>query len=116
MTGKQEVTGLGKSSRRFATDQFFACARAFFGRSKTRVADRNNGTAAMAKPAYRFPVFKAIAPIMGGPTNWLRFATELIKAMPAAAENPVRNSQGNAQKGPKKLRAPTARKLKRATE
>ena len=25
---------------------------------------------------------------------------ELIKAMPAAAENPVKNSQGSAQKGP----------------
>jgi hypothetical protein len=28
---------------------------------------------------------------------------ELIKAMPAAAENPVRNSLGNAQKGAKQL-------------
>src|SRR5258708_3392660 len=33
-----------------------------------------------------------MAPIIYGPTSWLRFPAELIRAMPAAAENPVRNS------------------------
>ena len=51
----------------------------------------------MAKPAQRFPVLVAIAPIMYGPANSPRFPKELIKAMPAATEWPVRNSQGNAK-------------------
>jgi hypothetical protein len=40
---------------------------------------------------------------MYAPANWPRFPTELINAIPAAAENPVRDWLGNAQKGPKKL-------------
>ena len=70
----------------------------------------------MAKPLYRFPVLIAIAPIMYGPTSPPRFPTELIKAMPAAAENPVRNSLGNAQKGPRELQTPAASKHKSAVE
>ena len=60
----------------------------------------NNETPTPAKPELIFPVLAAIAPIAYGPANAPRFPTELIKAMPAAAENPVRNSLGIAQKGP----------------
>jgi len=73
---------------------------AFLGNSKTSVADMNNETPTPAKPERIFPVLAAIAPIAYGPANAPRFPTELIKAIPAAAENPVRNSLGIDQKGP----------------
>ena len=38
-----------------------------------------------------------------GPTNPPRPPTELIKAIPEAAENPTRNLLGIEKKGPKKL-------------
>jgi hypothetical protein len=37
---------------------------------------------------------------MYGPTKPPRLPTQFTNAMPAAAENPVKNSLGNAQKGP----------------
>src|SRR5450755_3611713 len=43
-----------------------------------------------------------------GPTKPPRFPTELIKAMPAAAENPERNLPGIEKNGPKKLQIPMA--------
>jgi hypothetical protein len=49
-----------------------------------------------------FPVLEAMAPIAYGPANPPKLPTQLIKAIPAAAENPVRNSFGNAQKGGRK--------------
>jgi len=78
----------------------FVSALAFLGNSKTSVADMNNETPTPAKPERIFPVLAAIAPIAYGPANAPRFPTELIKAIPAAAENPVRNSLGIDQKGP----------------
>ena len=78
----------------------FISARAFLGNSKTSVADMNNEIPTPAKPERIFPVLAAIAPIAYGPANAPRFPTELIKAIPAAAENPVRNSLGIDQKGP----------------
>jgi hypothetical protein len=44
-----------------------------------------------------------MAPMTDGPTKPARFPTELIKAMPAAAENPERNLLGIEKNGPKKL-------------
>jgi len=78
----------------------FVSARAFLGNSKTSVADMNNEAPTPAKAERILPVLEAIAPIAYGPANAPRFPTELIKAIPAAAENPVRNSLGIDQKGP----------------
>jgi len=38
-------------------------------------------------------------PTMDGPKNPPRFPTELMNAIPLAADNPVKNSLGIAQKG-----------------
>jgi len=78
----------------------FVSARAFLGNNKTSVADMNNEAPTPAKAERILPVLEAIAPIAYGPANAPRFPTELIKAIPAAAENPVRNSLGIDQKGP----------------
>jgi len=78
----------------------FLSARAFLGNSKTSVADMNNEAPTPTKAERILPVLEAIAPIAYGPANAPRFPTELIKAIPAAAENPVRNSLGIDQKGP----------------
>jgi hypothetical protein len=40
----------------------------------------------------------------------------LIKAIPAAAENPVKNSLGSDQKGPYRLKLPDTTRHKSATE
>src|ERR1017187_3799900 len=50
------------------------------------------------------------------PTNPPKFPIEAIKAMPEAAENPVRNSLGSDQKGPKKLYVPIATNEKRTMD
>jgi len=50
ITGYSSPIRLWKSSRPPASDQPFARARAFLGRSNTSVADRNNETPARAKP------------------------------------------------------------------
>ena len=44
-----------------------------------------------------------MAPMTDGPTNPPRLATELIKAMPDAAESPVKNRLGIEKNGTKKL-------------
>ena len=84
-----------------AGNQRFASTHACLGTSKTSVADTNKESPATARPPYKLPVLSLIAPIAYGPTNPPRLAMELIKAMPEAAEYPVRNSLGIAQKGPK---------------
>src|ERR1700744_2014161 len=43
-----------------------------------------------------------------GPTNPPKLPTELITAMPVAAENPARNRLGMEKNGPKKLEIPIA--------
>ena len=58
---------------------------------------------ANASPPLRLPVFWPINPTTVDPANPPRFPTELIKAMPLAAENPVKDSLGNAQKGLREL-------------
>jgi len=64
------------------------------------VADANKETPANASPPYKLPVFWLIQPIAYGPANPPRFATELTKAIPEAAANPVRKSAGSEYKGP----------------
>src|ERR1700687_1507781 len=78
-------------------------AGALLGRNKSSIAETSNGIPASARPPYIPPVQPLITPIAYGPTNPPRLATELISPMPAAAENPVRNSPGRAQKGPTTL-------------
>src|SRR5438874_11856047 len=56
-------------------------------------------TPANPSPPYKLPVFWLINPTTDGPKNPPRFPTELMTAIPLAAENPVRNSLGIAQKG-----------------
>src|SRR5580704_3450656 len=53
---------------------------------------------------------------MYGPASPLRFPKQLIKAIPAAAENPVRNSLGSAQKGPHRLKTLDATRHQSVTE
>ena len=73
------------------------------GRSNRSVADTKSETPAKVKPPYKLPVLWLIAPIAYGPAKPARFTTELIKAIPEAAEMPVRNSLGRDQKGAQKL-------------
>jgi len=49
------------------------------------VADISTETPAKARPPYK------LKPTAYGPTNPPRMPTEVINAMPEAAENPVRN-------------------------
>ena len=65
-----------------------------FGKNKASVADTNKETPQRAKPLYRLPILSPINPTAYGPAKPPRFATELIKAMPDAAANPVRNPLG----------------------
>ncbi len=67
------------------------------------MADTSTETPAKARPPYKLPVLWRIKPTAYGPTNPPRMPTEVINAMPEAAENPVRNSLGNDHKGPSKL-------------
>jgi hypothetical protein len=64
---------------------------------------------ANARPPRRLPVFWPINPTTAVPANPPRFPVALINAMPLAAENPVKNSLGNAQKGLRELQNPIAR-------
>jgi hypothetical protein len=74
-------------------------ARALFGRSDASVAHTNKETPVRAKPPYKLPAL-ANHPNRVGPANRPRLATELIKAIPEAAANLVRNSLGSDQNGP----------------
>jgi len=94
----------------------FAKGRSFFGRSNTSIAAMNTGTAARAKPTERVPDRSATKPIVKGPKKPPRFPTELMSAMPTAAEYPVRNSLGSAQKGLRQLKIPAANKHNRLTQ
>ena len=76
---------------------------AVFGRNKTSVAATSMEIPANARPPYSVPLFWVINPTTYGPTNPPRFPKELIKAMPLAADNPVKNSLGIAQKGLREL-------------
>jgi hypothetical protein len=76
----------------------------------------NTGTAARAKPAESVPDRSATKPTVKGPTKPAKFPTELMSAMPPAAEYPVRNSLGSAQKGLEQLKIPTANKHNRLTQ
>ena len=60
-------------------------------------------TPANARPPYSVPVFCVMNPTMDGPKNPPRFPTELMNAIPLAAENPDKNSLGIAQKGLREL-------------
>jgi hypothetical protein len=78
-----------------ATDPgLHAKLRVLVRRSNVRVAETNKEIPAKAKPAYKLPVLCRIKPTMYGPTNPPRLAIDVIKAMPDAAETPVRNSPG----------------------
>src|SRR5207247_8802602 len=76
---------------------------ASFGSSSTSVAATSMEIPANARPPYRVPVFCVMKPTKDGPKNPPRFPAELIKAIPLAAENPVKNSLGIAQKGLREL-------------
>src|SRR6266566_776857 len=69
--------------------------RAPLGSSNISVADANKETPATARPPYKLPVRSFIQPIAYGPANPPRFATELTRAIPEAAANPVRKSPGS---------------------
>jgi hypothetical protein len=72
-----------------------ALPRSLLGSSNMSVADANNETPATARPPYKLPVFWLIHPVAYGPANPPRFASELTKAIPEAAANPVRKSPGS---------------------
>ena len=72
------------------------------------VAETNKDAPANAKPAYKLPVLWPIHPSAYGPTNPPKLPTEVINAIPEAAEIPARNSFGSDQKGPLKLEIPIA--------
>jgi len=69
--------------------------RSLLGSNNMSVADANNETPATASPPYKLPVFWLIQPIAYGPANPPRFASELTRAIPDAAANPVRKSPGS---------------------
>src|SRR5215469_5763528 len=79
------------------------------------IADANSETPANTSPPRKLPVRWLIAPIVYGPTKLPRLPTELIRAIPAAAENPVKNSLGSAQKGAYRQFIPAATKHQSAT-
>lgn len=74
-----------------------------FGSSNTSVAATSMETPAKARPPYNAPVFAVMNPTIDGPKNPPRFPTELMIAIPLAAENPDKNSLGIAQKGLREL-------------
>jgi hypothetical protein len=74
-----------------------------FCNASTSSADMNYEIPAKTSPPRKLPVILLIAPIAYGPTNPPRFPRELINAIPAAAENPAKNSLGSDKKGPNKL-------------
>src|SRR5882672_10806890 len=59
-------------------------------------------------PQYMLPVLFLKKPMANGPTKPETLPMELINAIPDAAAYPVKNSQGSAQKGAKKLYDPPA--------
>src|SRR6516162_9497705 len=80
------------------------------------VADRNSEIPARRNPPRKLRVRLLIAPADKGPTKPPRLPIELIRAIPAAAENPDKNSFGSDQKGPYKLKIPAPAKHSRKTE
>jgi hypothetical protein len=66
-----------------------------FGSNNISVAEANSETPATAKPPYKLPVLWLIQPVAYGPAKPPRFASELTKAIPEAAANPVRKSPGS---------------------
>src|SRR5258708_21530613 len=85
----------GMHHRIMRSPPFPALPRSLFGSSNISVADGNNETPATASPPYKLPVFWLIHPAAYGPANPPRFASELTKAIPEAAANPVRKSPGS---------------------
>src|SRR5215831_807849 len=75
----------------------------------------NQATPAEMSPPRKLPVVLMMAPMAWVPTKPPRFPKQLIKAIPAAAEYPVKNSLGSAQKGPNRLKPPDATKHQSAT-
>src|SRR6266852_9695761 len=67
-----------------------ALPRNLLGSSNMSAADANKEMPATASPPY-----KPIQPVAYGPANPPRFASELTKAIPEAAANPVRKSPGS---------------------
>ena len=65
------------------------------GSSNISVADANSEMPATARPPYKLPVFWLIQPVAYGPANPPRFASELTRAIPEAAANPVKKSPGS---------------------
>jgi len=59
----------------------------------------NQEMPAKTRPPWKLPVALLIAHIAYGPINPPRFPTELMKAIPAAAEKPAKNSFGKDQMG-----------------
>src|SRR6266699_1810947 len=72
-----------------------ALPRSRLGNNNINVAETNNEAPATAKPPYKLPVFWLIHPVAYGPANPPRFASELTRAIPEAAANPVRKSPGS---------------------
>lgn len=94
----------------------YQLAVTLFGSGNTNIAARNTGIAARATPIESFPERSVTTPTARGPTRPARFPTELISAMPPAAEYPDRNSLGSVQKGPRALQRPAATRHNRITE
>ena len=58
-----------------------------------------------------FPVASETKPMAYGPINPPKLPIELMRAIPTAASNSVRNKEGIAQKGPKILYIPSVAKV-----
>src|SRR6185437_557142 len=74
-----------------------------FGKSKRSTADINSENPTRIRPMDIPPDRFVSTPIVNGPTKPPRFPIELMNAIPAAADNPDRNSLGSDQNGPRKL-------------
>ena len=76
----------------------------------------NHEMPAKTRPPWKLPVALLIAPIAYGPIKPPRFPTELMKAIPAAAEKPIKNSFGRDQMGLQAHWIPDTTRHHRATD
>jgi len=74
----------------------YKAACALLGNKSVSAAHINKEMPTTAIPGYKLPVLSWMKPTANGPANPPRLAIEVIRAMPDAAENPVRNSPGSA--------------------
>src|SRR5512133_3875449 len=95
-------------SKQITCRSSYKAACALSGRNRVSAAHMNKETADYRHPCIQAARSIVIKPTAYGPTNPPSFAIEVIRAMPDAAENPVRNSPGKAKKTGNRLNVPNA--------